>query len=177
METLRKKKKGLKKQIKTATEKEKRGLHELWWGLKARHSALNRAETQRSHKKKNQERDFKDPYQSARQEELGIHYEKTYSDPDREILPSESAGLVMRATPGEKFNNNSPKPGRNQSSCSKSKSQISYRAQWCALSTLQKMFYDGCTKFSEEHGVTRRSVNSGGLLREAISLRSKTRLK
>ena len=38
-------------------------MHELWRGLKAMHSALSRAESarkRRSHKKKNQERVFKD---------------------------------------------------------------------------------------------------------------------
>ena len=122
METLSTQKKNLKKQIKTATQEEKRGLHKLWRGLKARHSALSRAETarkRRSHKKKNQERFYKDPYQFARQlfqqprsgslsaqKELETHLKKTYSDPDREIPLSESTGLVWPATPGEKFNNN-----------------------------------------------------------------------
>ena len=90
--------------------------------MKAKYSALSREETarkRRSHKKKNQERFFKDPYQfalqifqqprsgslSAQKEQLETHLMKTYSDPDIEISLSESAG------PGEKFNNNpSPPP-------------------------------------------------------------------
>ena len=130
METLRKQKKTLKKQIKTATEEEKRGLHELWRGSMARHSALSRAKTarkRRSHKKKNQERFFKVPYQfaqlfqqprsgspSAQKEELETHLMKTYSDPDREIPLSESAGLVWPATPLEKFNNKSEQQCKKQ---------------------------------------------------------------
>ena len=64
---------------------------------------------------------FKNPYQlaqqlfqqsrsglSAQKEELEIHLKKTYSDPDREIPVSESAGLVWPAARGEKLNNNPP---------------------------------------------------------------------
>ena len=93
-----------------------KGLHELWQGLKAKHLALGRAETtskRRSHKKKNQERFFRDPYQfarelfqqsrsgslSAQKEELETHLKKTYSDPGREISLSEFADLVWPATP------------------------------------------------------------------------------
>ena len=47
METLRKQKKNLRKQMKSATEEEKNELQELWRGLKARHSALSRAESAR----------------------------------------------------------------------------------------------------------------------------------
>ena len=47
METLRKQKKNLRKQIKSATEEEKSQLQELWQGLKAKHSVLNRAESAR----------------------------------------------------------------------------------------------------------------------------------
>ena len=63
MEIIRKQKKNLKKQIKTATGEGKRALHELWRGLKARHLALSRAEAarkRRNHMKKNYERFFKD---------------------------------------------------------------------------------------------------------------------
>ena len=149
MEAPRTLKKNLKKQIKTATEEEKRGLHELWRGLKARHSALSRAETarkRRSHKKKRTRNASSKTHtsshdnSSSNQDQVPCqHKKKTYSDSDREIPLSESAGLVWPATPGEKFNNNPPKIGRNQSSCAKSKSQISSRAQWCAISTLQNM--------------------------------------
>ena len=125
MATLHKQKKDLKKQIQSSTEEEKRGLHELRRGLTTRHSALSKAEAarkRRSHKKKNQESFFKDPYQFARQlfqqprsgslsaqkEELEIHLKKTYSDLDRETPLSECAGLVWPAAPGEEFNNNPP---------------------------------------------------------------------
>ncbi|RUS81258.1 hypothetical protein EGW08_011000 [Elysia chlorotica] len=56
--------------MKVAYAEEKHGLQELWWWLKARHSALGRAESarkKRSQMKKNQERFFKDPFQFSRQ--------------------------------------------------------------------------------------------------------------
>ena len=103
MEILRKQKKNLRKQMNPATGEEKNGLQELWRCLKARHSALSRAEStrkRRSPKKKNQERFYKDPFQFARQlfqqprsgslsvqkEQLETHLRKTYSDPNREFL-------------------------------------------------------------------------------------------
>ena len=118
MEAPRTLEKNLKKQIKTATEEEKRGLHELWRGLKARHSALSRAETarkRRSHKKRTRNASSKThtsshDNSSSNQDQVPCqHKKKTYSDSDREIPLSESAGLVWPATPGEKFNNNPPK--------------------------------------------------------------------
>ena len=45
METLLKQKKILKKQIKTAPQEGKRGLHKLWRGFKERYLALSNAET------------------------------------------------------------------------------------------------------------------------------------
>ena len=47
METLRKQKKNLRKQLTTAAEEEKSVLQELGRGLKARHSALSRAKSAR----------------------------------------------------------------------------------------------------------------------------------
>ena len=89
--------------------------------MKARHTALSRAETareRRSHKNKNQERFFKGPYQFARppfqqprsgsvspQKELETKLKKTYSDLDIEIPLSESAGPIWPAALGDKSNN------------------------------------------------------------------------
>ncbi|GFO06794.1 reverse transcriptase [Plakobranchus ocellatus] len=59
MDTLRKQKRKLKKQIKAASSEETNGLLVIWRQLKARHSALSRAESarkKRSQKRKNQER-------------------------------------------------------------------------------------------------------------------------
>ena len=111
--------------MKTDTEEDKRMPHELWRRLKARHSAFSRAEAarkRRSHKKTNQEYLLKDPYQFARQlfqqprsvslsapkEELETHLKETCSDPDRDILLSESASAVWPAASGEKLKNNPP---------------------------------------------------------------------
>ena len=57
METLHKQKKHLMKHMKSASEEQKSELQGLWRGLKARHSALNRADSARktrSQKKKNE---------------------------------------------------------------------------------------------------------------------------
>ena len=127
MATLRKQKINLKKQIKTAIGEEKIGLHELWRGLKAGYSALSREETatkRRSHKKKNQERFFEDPYQfarkcesldsrqlfqqprsgllSAQKEKLEIHLKKTYSDPDRKKNSKRICGFESSTVPRKK---------------------------------------------------------------------------
>ena len=125
MDTLRKRKRNLKKQMKTANNDEKKGLQEIWQHLKARHSALSRAESarkKRSQKRKNQERFLRDPFQFARQlfqqpksgtlavrrEDLEAHLKKTYSDTNREIPLEETAGLVWPAAPVIKFNNKPP---------------------------------------------------------------------
>ncbi|GFN80500.1 polyprotein [Plakobranchus ocellatus] len=92
--------------------------------LKARHSALSRAESARKKRiqKKNQERFIRDPFQFARQlfqqpksetltvvtEELETHLKKTYSDPTREIPLGETTGLVRPAAPGIKFDSKPP---------------------------------------------------------------------
>ena len=55
---------------------------------------------------------------------------KTFSDPDREIPLSVSPGLE------KKLNNNAPNLEEIRA---RSKSQVSSKAQWCALSTVQKM--------------------------------------
>ncbi|GFR86103.1 ATP synthase mitochondrial F1 complex assembly factor 1 [Elysia marginata] len=55
--------------MKAANSEEKKGLQEIWQHLKARHSALSRAESarkKRSQKRKNQERFLRDPFQFAR---------------------------------------------------------------------------------------------------------------
>ena len=96
--------------MKSATEGEKSGLQELRRGLKARYSALSRAESawkRQSQKKKNEEGFYKDPFQFARQlfqqprslslsvqkKQLETHLRKTYSDPNRKIALSKPAGL------------------------------------------------------------------------------------
>ncbi|GFO24708.1 retinal homeobox protein rx2-like [Plakobranchus ocellatus] len=69
MDTLRKQKRKLKKQIRAASSEETNGLLVIWPQLKARHSALSRAESarkKRSQKRKNQERFIRDPFQFAR---------------------------------------------------------------------------------------------------------------
>ena len=109
----------------SATAKEKSGLQELWRGLKARHLVLSRAESsrkRRSQKKNNQERFYKDPFQSAIQlfkqsrsgsfsvqkEQLEAHVKKIYSDPDRVIPLSEPTGLLWLAGPAEEINRKPP---------------------------------------------------------------------
>ncbi|GFN92758.1 reverse transcriptase [Plakobranchus ocellatus] len=125
MDTLRKQKKKLKKQIRAASSEETNGLLVIWRQLKARHLALRRAESarkKRSQKRKNQERFIRDPFQFARQlfqqpksgtltverEELETHLKKTYSDPTREIPLEETTGHVWPAAPGIKFDNKPP---------------------------------------------------------------------
>ncbi|GFO24220.1 reverse transcriptase [Plakobranchus ocellatus] len=66
MDTLRKQKRKLKKQIRAASSEETNGFLVIWRQLKARHSALSRAESvrkKRSQKRKNQERFIRDPFQ------------------------------------------------------------------------------------------------------------------
>ncbi|GFN79315.1 reverse transcriptase [Plakobranchus ocellatus] len=66
MDTLRKKNRKLKKQIRAASSEEMNGLLVIWRQLKARHLALSRAESARkkpSQKRKNQERFIRDPFQ------------------------------------------------------------------------------------------------------------------
>ena len=125
MDALRKKKKSLKKRMKNACEEERRGLQVIWRDLKARHSALSRAESnrkKRSQRKRNQDRFFRGPFQYARQlfeqpksgslsvqkEVLETNLKKTYSDPDREKPIEEIEGLVWPSAPGVKFNNKPP---------------------------------------------------------------------
>ncbi|GFR82829.1 reverse transcriptase [Elysia marginata] len=125
MDKLRKQKRNLKKQMKAANSEEKKGLQEIWQHLKARHSALSRAESarkKRSQKRKNQERFLRDPFQFARQlfqqpksgtpavsrEDLKAHLKETYSDTNRELPLDETAGLLWPAAPGIKFNNKPP---------------------------------------------------------------------
>ncbi|GFO40952.1 reverse transcriptase [Plakobranchus ocellatus] len=95
IDTLRKQKRKLKKQIRAASSEETNGLLVIWRQLTAVHSALSRAEParkKRSQKRKNQERFMRDPFQFARQlfqqpksgtltvdrEELETHLKKTY---------------------------------------------------------------------------------------------------
>ncbi|GFO16002.1 reverse transcriptase [Plakobranchus ocellatus] len=51
METLRNQKRNLKKQMKSAPVDEQAGLQARWLGLKAKHSALSRAESARKRRK------------------------------------------------------------------------------------------------------------------------------
>ncbi|GFO42667.1 reverse transcriptase [Plakobranchus ocellatus] len=125
MDTLRKQKRKLKKQIKASSSEETNGLLVIWRQLKARHSALSRARSarkKRSQKRKNQERFTRDPFQFARQlfqqlksgtltvdrKELETHMKKTYSDPTREIPLEETTGLVWPAAPGIEFDSKPP---------------------------------------------------------------------
>ena len=71
MEEIRKKKKKkhLRKQMRTAPPTEIEGLKQLWNDLKAQHSALSKAERLRwrkQAKRKEQERFYRDPFQYAR---------------------------------------------------------------------------------------------------------------
>ncbi|GFN96546.1 polyprotein [Plakobranchus ocellatus] len=103
MDTLCKQKRNLKKQIRAASSEETNGLLVIWRQLKARHSALSRAESarkKRSQKRKNQERFIRDPFQFARQlfqqpksgtltverEELETHLKKTFRSRSRDTL-------------------------------------------------------------------------------------------
>ncbi|GFO24927.1 reverse transcriptase [Plakobranchus ocellatus] len=125
MDTLCKQKRKLKKQIRAASSEETNGLLVIWRQLKARHSALSKAESarkKRSQKRKNQERFIRDPFQFARQlfqqpksrtlavdrEELETHLKKTYSDPTREIPLEETTGFVWPAAPGIKLDSKPP---------------------------------------------------------------------
>ncbi|GFO33352.1 polyprotein [Plakobranchus ocellatus] len=101
MHSLLKQKRKLKKQIRAASSEEANGLLVIWRQLKARHSALSRAESarkKRSRKRKNQERFIRDPFQFARQlfqqpksgtltvdrEELETHLKKTFRSHSRD---------------------------------------------------------------------------------------------
>ncbi|GFO30698.1 reverse transcriptase [Plakobranchus ocellatus] len=125
MDNLRKQKRKLKKQIRAASSEETNGLLVIWHQVKARHSALSRAESvrkKRSQKRKNQEHFIRDPFQFARQlfqqpksgtlrvdrEEFETHLKKTYSNPTREIPLEEITGLVWPAAPGIKFDSKPP---------------------------------------------------------------------
>ncbi|GFN79043.1 polyprotein, partial [Plakobranchus ocellatus] len=112
-------------QIRAASSEETNGLLVIWRQLKARHSALSRAESARkkhSQNRKNQERFIRDPFQFARQlflqpktgtltvdrGELETYLKKTYSDPTREIPLEETTGLLWPAAPGIKFDSRPP---------------------------------------------------------------------
>ncbi|GFS04726.1 reverse transcriptase [Elysia marginata] len=107
--------------MKAANSEEKKGIQEIWQHLKARHSALSRAESarkKRSQKRKTQERFLRDPFQLFQQpksgtlavsrENLEAHQMKTYSDTNRELPLEETAGLIWPAASGKKFNNKPP---------------------------------------------------------------------
>ena len=121
MEALRKRKKNLKRQMKTATTEEQIGLKSIWRDLQARHTALSRAESarkKRSLKKKKLDQFFQDPFNFARKlfeqpksgslvtekNVLEDHLRKTYSDPERQTPLPDISGLVWPSEPGEKFN-------------------------------------------------------------------------
>ncbi|GFO14906.1 reverse transcriptase [Plakobranchus ocellatus] len=137
MDTLSKQSRKLKKQIRAANSEKTNGLLVIWRQLKARHSALSRAESvrkKRSQKKKNQERFVRYPFKFARQlfqqpksgtltvdrKELETHLKKTYSDPTREIPLEESTGLVWPADPGIKFDSKASKLTGNHSTSKQS---------------------------------------------------------
>ena len=124
METIRSKKKSLKKQMKSASPHEKEGLERLWRDLKAKHNALSKAESarkKRSKRKKTQESFYRDPFQFARKlfeqpksgsltvdkETLEGHLKKTYSDPKSDT-PIDIPGLTRPAEPTKRFSNKPP---------------------------------------------------------------------
>ena len=124
MDNIRKEKRNLKKQMKAASEFEKQGLQEIFDVLKAKHSALSKAESarkKRSKNKKSKECFFRDPFQFARKlfeqpksgtltadkEVLEQHLRKTYSDSQAET-PLEIEGLVRPPPPTKKFNDKPP---------------------------------------------------------------------
>ncbi|GFN99521.1 reverse transcriptase [Plakobranchus ocellatus] len=93
IDTLRKQKRKLKKQIKAASSEEMNGLLNIWHQLKAKHSALTRAEStrkKRSQKRKNEERFIRD-------------------HPTREIPLEETTGLEWLAAPRIKFDSKLPR--------------------------------------------------------------------
>ena len=124
MEKLRLQKKNLRKQMKTATEAEKQGLQDLWQDLKARHSALSKAESARkkkSKRKKTQDRFFHGPFQFARtlfeqpksgtlaadKDILEQHLWNTYSD-QQNRTPLSIPGLVKPGRPTSPFSDKPP---------------------------------------------------------------------
>ena len=125
MDMIRKRKKILKKQIKTASEFEKKGLEQLWKDLKTKHNALSKAESLRrkkSLKKKTHDRFFRDPFQFARKlfeqpksgtltvekDTLEDHLRSTYSDPQHD-LTLEINDLVQPKMPERAFSNAPPR--------------------------------------------------------------------
>ena len=125
MKDIRKKKRRIKKQLKTASDHERPGLLEIWDELKSKHSALSKAERLRKRKnarKKDQERFFREPFQYARnlfdqprggtlrveKETLEDHLSRTYSDPAREVPLDHEPGLVWPDQPGQEFNMKPP---------------------------------------------------------------------
>lgn len=117
---LRRQKRDLKKQRKTAPPEEEEGLKTLFEGLKKKSRDLQRQErrcTRRKERRRAREKFLKDPYETAKKlfvearsgklkctkEELDAHVQKTYSDPKRgEPLPY-IKGLKRPTAPGVKF--------------------------------------------------------------------------
>ncbi|GFO10129.1 polyprotein [Plakobranchus ocellatus] len=148
--------------------------------LKARHSALSRAESarkKRSQKWKNQERFIRGAFQFARQlfqqpksgsltvnrEELETHLKKTYSDPTREIPLEEITGLVWPAAPGIKFDSRPPSlqeviavVNKARAKSAPGPSGVPYLLYKRCPNVLKKY-----TKYYKVHGKTSRSVKSG----------------
>ena len=127
MDKIRIQKKNLKKQMKNALPNEKHGLEKLWKDLKAKHSALGKAESARKRKskrKKTQENFFREPFQFARslfeqpksgtlkveKEILEQHLRKTYSDPQSKA-PLDIQGLASPDKAEKLFNKNPPTLG------------------------------------------------------------------
>ena len=96
-------------------------------GLKARHSALSRAESTRKRTRNASTRQlFQQPRSgslSVQKEQLETHLRKTHSNPNREIPLSEPAGLVWPAAPGEELNSKPPSLKENQCSSVKARAK------------------------------------------------------
>ena len=141
--------------MKTACEQNKNGLVRLWRSLKARHSALSRAESarkRRSHKQNNHDSFFKDPYQFARRlfrqlgsltvqrEQLETHLKRTHSNPRTSEMANCSWRKTQHLFPPPQKKKKKKKQTWMKSSCSaNNQSQVGSRAQWCAESPEQQM--------------------------------------
>ncbi|GFN87643.1 reverse transcriptase, partial [Plakobranchus ocellatus] len=194
MDTLRKQKRKLKKQIKAASSEETNGLLVIWRQLKARHSALSRGESarkKRSQTRKNQIRFIRDPFQFARQlfqqhksgtltvdrEELETHLKKTYSDPIREIPLEETTGLVWPAAPRIKFASKPPSLQEVIAVINKARAKSASGPNGVPYLLYKDAptFSRSYIKYYELHGKTSRSVKSGWLQTGCISPKSKIR--
>ncbi|GFO08995.1 reverse transcriptase [Plakobranchus ocellatus] len=175
MDNLCKQKRKLKKQIRAASSEETNGLLVIWRQVKARHSALSRAESdrkKRSQKRKNQEHFIRDPFQFARQlfqqpkygtlrvdrEEFETHLKKTYSNPTREILLEETT-----AAPGIKFDSKPPSLQEVIAVVNKARAKSAPGPMECLIYCAKDIptFSRSYEKYYEVYGKTSRSVKSG----------------